>query len=186
MDWSPEKYIAALNFASFAHRTQTVPGTENEAYLRHLATVTAEILRAIALRDDIERPDLAVQCAILHDSVEDHKYTGLELGDIRREFGDEVADGVGALSKNEALPKEDRMTDSLARIRTQPPEVWMVKLADRITNLQPPPSHWSDEKVAKYREVAWEIHRELGSACPVLGPRLLEKIEVYPGELAAE
>jgi protein subunit release factor A len=40
MDWSPEKYIAALNFASFVHRTQTVPGTENEAYLRHLTLIT--------------------------------------------------------------------------------------------------------------------------------------------------
>jgi len=47
--------------------------------------------------------------------------------------------GVSALSKDEAVPKEKELEDSLHRIREQPAEILMVKLADRITNLQPPP-----------------------------------------------
>jgi (p)ppGpp synthase/HD superfamily hydrolase len=71
------------------------------------------------------------------------------------------------------------MRDSLARIRAQPAEVWMVKLADRITNLQAPPHYWTREKIRAYRAEAREIHAQLGAACDVLGPRLLEKIEAY-------
>ncbi|MEM8891118.1 MAG: bifunctional (p)ppGpp synthetase/guanosine-3',5'-bis(diphosphate) 3'-pyrophosphohydrolase, partial [Bacteroidota bacterium] len=33
-------------------------------------------------------------------------------------------------------------------------EAGIVKLADRITNLQGPPYHWSKEKAASYREEA--------------------------------
>ena len=55
----------------------------------------------------------------------------------------------------------------------------MVKLADRITNLQTPPSHWDSAKIARYHQEAGEIHDHLSAACPVLGPRLLVKIDAY-------
>jgi len=56
------------------------------------------------------------------------------------------------------------MPDSLRRIQTQPPEVWVVKMADRITNLQPPPVSWSRDKIAAYRAQAGVILRELAPA----------------------
>ena len=56
----------------------------------------------------------------------------------------------------------------------------MVKLADRITILQPPPSHWNDEKIARYKKGAELIHRELASASEYLGERLRMKIGEYP------
>lgn len=55
----------------------------------------------------------------------------------------------------------------------------MVKLADRITNLQAPPHYWKPEKIRAYRAEAVEIHAQLGAACDVLGPRLLDKIAAY-------
>lgn len=55
----------------------------------------------------------------------------------------------------------------------------MVKLADRITNLQPPPPHWTEVRIARYRDEAIEIHRALGEASEVLSSRLLLKIEEY-------
>jgi len=177
MPWSPDAYVSALNFASRAHLGQQVPGTE-EPYLRHVVGVAAEIMSALAQRRDVARPDLAVQCALLHDSVED---TPTTHADLVATFGQSVADGVQALTKDEALPtKKERMADSLRRIREQPAEVWMVKLADRITNLQKPPGHWTDEKIAYYRVEAQEIHAQLAEACPVLGARLAAKIAVYP------
>jgi len=55
----------------------------------------------------------------------------------------------------------------------------MVKLADRITNLQPPPEHWDDRMIERYREGAELIYRELGSASAYLRDRLRVKIDKY-------
>ena len=71
------------------------------------------------------------------------------------------------------------MQDSIVRIRKQPKEVWMVKLADRITNLQPPPKHWNKAKVKKYRNGAILILEKLGEANPYLAQRLNKKIAEY-------
>jgi (p)ppGpp synthase/HD superfamily hydrolase len=71
------------------------------------------------------------------------------------------------------------MRDSLARIAQQPREIAIVKLADRITNLQPPPEPWTCDKRVAYREQAREILAALGAACVPLARRLAEKIEAY-------
>ena len=71
------------------------------------------------------------------------------------------------------------MADSLARIHEQPREVWMVKLADRIANLQPAPAHWSSEGKQRYREQASEILASLGEASDFLSTRLRQKIDQY-------
>ena len=44
------------------------------------------------------------------------------------------------------------MLDSLKRIKKMSHEVWAVKMADRITNLQPPPKGWSAKKKEHYLE----------------------------------
>lgn len=71
------------------------------------------------------------------------------------------------------------MADSLARIRQQPLAVSMVKLADRITNLQPPPAHWDAAKIADYRAEAGTILEALDDADGWLAARLRGKIEGY-------
>jgi len=151
-----------------------VPGTELP-YLMHLTSVAMETIAACAAEPALDA-DLAVTCALLHDSIED---AGVEQAEIANRFGAAVAAGVAALSKRPDLPKPDAMRDSLARIRQQPHGVWAVKLADRITNLQPPPSHWTAAKIAGYRDEARLIHAELGGASPFLATRLLAKIEAY-------
>jgi hypothetical protein len=64
----------------------------------------------------------------------------------------------------------------------------MVKLADRITNLQPPPRSWYnvEGKIEAYRKEAEKILSELGRASNFLSKRLREKISVYPGPKAAD
>jgi len=57
----------------------------------------------------------------------------------------------------------------------------MIKLADRITNLQPPPEHWTAEMIERYKKGAELIHKELASASEYLGQRLRVKIDLYPG-----
>lgn len=178
--WSPDAWQEAWHFAAEAHHGQLFPGSQLP-YAVHVATVAAEVGYAIARRlqigQPVAQPDLAIQVALLHDVVED---TAVKLEQLRARFGDAVAEGVSAVSKDPAVgDKQAQMRDSLARIRTQPPEVWMVKLADRITNLQAPPHYWTPEKIRAYRAEAVEIHAQLGAACDVLGPRLLDKIAAY-------
>ncbi|MEZ4979939.1 MAG: hypothetical protein R2772_11690 [Chitinophagales bacterium] len=55
----------------------------------------------------------------------------------------------------------------------------MVKLADRITNLQEPPKHWSTEKECTYLEEAKLIYKILGNKNTYLGERLSDRILAY-------
>jgi (p)ppGpp synthase/HD superfamily hydrolase len=174
--WSQEEYIRAYRFAALAHQGQTVPGTAIP-YLMHLSLVSMEVIAALSVETGHDG-DLAVACALLHDTLEDTAVTDKEL---RTAFGPVVAEGVRALSKAPTLPKAEQMADSLRRIRAQPREVAMVKLADRITNLQPPPAHWAEAKIAAYRAESVEILRALGEASPALAARLATKIRLYPG-----
>lgn len=173
--WSPDLYLRAVTFAARAHLTQKLPGSELP-YLAHVVSVAAEVMQAIA-REPLADPDLAVACALLHDTIED---CGVSESTLAAEFGRPVADGVLALSKDPALPKEQAMADSLRRIQQQPREVWFVKLADRINNLKDPPHYWSSAKISAYGAEALVIADALGSASPWLLARLRAKIAAYP------
>jgi (p)ppGpp synthase/HD superfamily hydrolase len=175
-NWNRELYIKACRFAAQAHQGQLVPGSDLP-YLLHLNLVSMEIIAAL-IAEPGHGGDLAVQCALLHDTIEDTDTTYEQIAAI---FGIRVADGVAALSKNPALDKSTRLSDSLKRIKSQPIEIWMVKLADRITNLQPPPRHWTQEKISQYRQEAINIHAQLQTASPFLAMRLAGKIQNYPG-----
>ena len=129
-NWSQDSYTKALKFAARAHRVQTVPGTDLP-YMVNVCLVTMEVIAAFRKEEGFNE-DFAVQVALLHDVVEDTKVTYRQIAD---KFCSSVANGVLALSKDLTVPKNLRMEDSLCRIRQQPPEVWTVKMADRITNL---------------------------------------------------
>ncbi|MEM7776272.1 MAG: HD domain-containing protein [Pseudomonadota bacterium] len=166
---------SAWRFAAVCHAAQRVPGSPAN-YLGHIGDVVLELVSGhLAL--PIGDLDLAVQCAILHDTVEDQDVTAAEL---EKMFGAAVANGVLALSKSAALPKTEAMQDSLQRIQQQPHAVWCVKLADRISNLQSAPPHWSDRKCATYRLEAQTIRDALGDAHHVLAARLDAAILAYP------
>jgi len=182
--WSQDSYIKAYRFAALAHKDQKFPGT-NLPYLMHLSFVSMEIIAALASEGSLHA-NLAVQCSLLHDTLEDTDTTTEQL---EYAFGRAVADGVQALTKNNPAfqgitdnqtRKRAVMDDCLHRIRLQPKEIWMVKLADRISNLLPPPEHWSDETIHVYKDEALEILNILGSASPYLALRLRHKITRYP------
>ena len=176
-------YQKAIKFAAAKHaeQNQTVPGT-NLPYVVHLSNVAMEILMASFNSDNFDT-DFAVQVALLHDTLED---TSTTLNELEREFGTDIAKAVHALSKNTDLPKDQQMNDSLKRIKSMSPEVWAVKLADRITNLQPPPPHWDKERKISYRHEAGLILHELKDGNEFLAKRLEEKIEEYGGYIGSE
>jgi (p)ppGpp synthase/HD superfamily hydrolase len=166
--FSQDRYLAALHFAADRHHGQLVPSSERP-YVVHVVAVAMEVIAAGG-------DDLAVQCALLHDTIED---TATTYEDVASAFGAAVADGVRALSKDDRLPKAERMADSLRRIRLQPPAIWMVKLADRVTNLQPAPAHWDAEKRTRYRDEAIQIADALAGASAALDARIRAKIAAY-------
>jgi (p)ppGpp synthase/HD superfamily hydrolase len=174
MGWSREKYIAALRFAALAHGDQKLPDGDIP-YLFHLGLVSMEVIAALEHEQGMDG-DLAVSCAILHDTIED---AAVSHDELRDEFGHAVADGVMALTKNKALGKKDAMADSIRRIKLQPQEVWMVKLADRITNLQPPPKKWGRDRIIEYHAEALLIYESLKSGSSFLADRLKMKIDEY-------
>ena len=169
-------YQRAIVFATRKHveKNQTVPGT-HLPYVVHLSNVAMEILVAAPHSPEL-KVEVAVQIALLHDTLED---TDTTLEELTQLFGTEIAEGVAALTKNEAVPKIDRMKDSLHRIKQQPKEVWAVKLADRITNLQKPPAYWESDKRKEYQKEAQIILEELKGGNAYLEHRLKEKIVGY-------
>ena len=172
--WSPDKYIYAYRFAATAHRFQKIPGTKL-SYLMHFSLVCMEVMTALTVEPNHDG-DLAIQVALLHDVIEDTDET---YDHIYAEFGKSVANGVLSLSKDESIEDSQQMADCLRRIKLQPSEVGMVKLADRITNLQPPPKGWTRGKIVNYRAEARVILDTLKDTSPVLASRLADKIENY-------
>ena len=63
--------------------------------------------------------------------------------------------------------------------KEQPQEIWMVKLCDRITNLQPPPEHWHQNKIEAYKNEATLILENLGESSQYLANRLQDKMDDY-------
>ena len=182
-NWSQEAYIRAYTYAAIAHNGQQVPGTDLP-YLMHVSLVAMEVMAALVV-EPVNNPNLAIQCALLHDTIED---TDTVYDDINAHFGKDVADGVLALTIDETIGSGQnkferrwlQLEDYLRRIKMQPPEIWMVKMADRITNLQPPPEHWTAEMIERYLQGAKRIHTALAPASKFLGSRLLQKINHYP------
>lgn len=173
--WSQDKYIQAIKFAARAHGEQKMPGIK-APYVTHLSMVCMEVIAALSSDDNLNQ-DLAIQCALLHDTIED---TDITYENIKKTFSQAIADGVMALTKNVDLPKEDRLADTISRIKKQPKEIWIVKLADRIINLEPPPKEWSDEKIIRYHDSAKILYEELGSASHFLSKRFKKRLDNYP------
>jgi len=149
----------ALFFAIDAHKNQKIKYPENMPYSTHIVGVLLTAINYVK-GSDLDLTFLA-QVALLHDTLED---TSVIYGDILKTFGKEVADGVLALTKNEKLSKETQMIDCIKRIKLQPKEVAIVKLADRYFNTRCRVPIWSTEKQNHYIEEAQLICDELGYA----------------------
>ncbi len=122
-----KRVIEAIKFAAIAHRDQLRKGT-SIPYIIHPLMV-AEIL----LEFGCTSPHLLI-AAILHDTVEDTAFTA---ADIRKRFGEKVAEIVEALSepdKTEAW--ENRKANTISRIKDAPVEVLWVECADKLDNIR--------------------------------------------------
>lgn len=164
----------AWRFAAQKHQGQLYPGTDLP-YLVHIGAVLLELVPALDETPELDN-ELAICCALLHDTLEDTDTSPKELEEL---FGAEVAAGVRALTKQASLAKEEAMRDSLSRIQAQGREVWLVKLSDRIANLGTPPPHWNREKCLAYAAEGEMILSALGAASARLTARLVSRISAW-------
>ncbi len=111
MGFDQDLFKRALDLAARAHGDQKVPGN-GFPYIVHVTKVAMEVLAVTEGEPDLNR-DLALACALLHDTVEDagDRMAAAEtLAQIRATFGEAVADGVLALTKNAELSNSRRAT----------------------------------------------------------------------------
>ena len=172
--WDNKTFEKALLFAFLAHKDQEMREPVGEPYSAHLTGVLAGAIK-YSINDKVDW-NYIVQLALLHDTIEDTKVT---YEDIKKEFGEKVADGVLALSKNDALPKSEQMSDSVERIKMQPREVAIVKLADRLFNLGTKVVAWTKKKQITYKMEAQMMCDELGYASESLREALQTAIDNY-------
>ncbi|HPE39710.1 MAG TPA: HD domain-containing protein [Bacteroidales bacterium] len=145
-------------------------------YLSHLEKVTFEVMTATMFEHHLNA-NLAVKCAMLHDSIED---TPITYSEINKKYGKEVAEGVKALTKNKKIKnRKAKLIDTLERIKKQPIEVWVVKMADRLANLSYPPFYWDNLKIKNYLEESEIIYNYLHEGSPFLAQKLKNKMIEY-------
>ena len=122
------RFIDALAYAHSVHAGQSRKGT-TVPYLAHVLGVCALVL------EDGGGEDEAIG-ALLHDAVEDGGGPPV-LEEIRRRFGDRVADIVRACSDTDETPKppwKERKTRYVAHLRTAEADARRVSCADKLHN----------------------------------------------------
>ena len=130
----PEKQITqvlkAYEFGAFAHAGQT--RMSGEPYISHPVAVAQTLA-------DIRLDGQAIVAAILHDVIED---TDMSIGEIKKEFGTDVAslvDGVSKLDQMQFTSRAEAQAESFRKMILAIIEdirVILVKLADRMHNME--------------------------------------------------
>lgn len=116
----------AIYFATKAHNGQKRKTEKDVDMIFHPFTVGMILQRANAKTN-------CVIAGILHDVVEDTKYT---LEDIQKEFGKEISKIVEEVSENKQLPWKERKAEAIDKIKTASIEGKLVECADKISNLE--------------------------------------------------
>lgn len=154
--------VKAYNYAEMAH-SNAQTRFSGERYFIHPYNVA---LILADLNVDVQ----TIAAGLLHDVVED---TGITTEEIKREFGEEIAnmvDGVTKLSKVKYRNKEERQAESLRKMiiaMSKDIRVVIIKLADRLHNirtLQYMPKEKQYQKAMETIEIYAPIANRLGMA----------------------
>lgn len=146
----------AYDFSEKAHEGQI--RRSGEAYISHPLSV-AGILADLKLDLD------SIATGLLHDTVED---THATVDDIRREFGETIAnlvDGVTKISKMKFKTSTERQGENIRKMIVamgKDVRVILVKLTDRLHNMRTL-NHMPYEKQARIAQETLEIYCPLAS-----------------------
>ena len=141
-----ESVMHAYEFGAAAHDGQK--RKSGEAYISHPVAVAQELA-------DMHLDSQAITAAILHDVVED---TEASLAQIEENFGPEVAglvDGVSKLDQIQFRSRAEAQAESFRKMMLAMIEdirVILVKLADRLHNMQTLDAMPADKKARIARE----------------------------------
>jgi len=141
-----ETIMHAYDFGAAAHDGQK--RQSGEPYISHPVAVAQELA-------DMHLDAQTISAAILHDVVED---TAASLGDIEDQFGAEVAglvDGVSKLDQIQFRNRAEAQAESFRKMMLAMIEdirVILVKLADRLHNMQTLDAMPADKKARIARE----------------------------------
>jgi (p)ppGpp synthase/HD superfamily hydrolase len=122
------RFEEALVYAAQLHREQVRKGS-GVPYVSHLLGVAGIALEHGASEDE-------AIAALLHDAVEDQGGAPT-LAEIRRRFGDTVADVVAACCDTDVVPKppwRPRKEAYVAHLASASPSVRLVSAADKLHN----------------------------------------------------
>jgi len=154
--------VKAYNYAEMAH-SNAQTRFSGERYFIHPYNVA---LILADLHVDVQ----TIAAGLLHDVVED---TGITYENIKKEFGEEIADmvdGVTKLSKVKYRNKEERQAESLRKMiiaMSKDIRVVIIKLADRLHNirtLEYMPKEKQNQKAIETIEIYAPIANRLGIA----------------------
>ena len=156
--WDSKLLSEAILFAEKKHDGQKMKFPEDVPYSAHVFGVTMIAAKYGLTLKDVDM-NLLLCATVLHDTLEDTQTTHKELENL---FGKQIADGVFALTKNKDLPKEKQMVDCIEKIKKQPKEIAIAKMADRMFNIRCRVSSWTKEKQEHYKQEAEFICEALG------------------------
>ncbi len=123
---SLQMLLRAASFAARKHMGQKRADGVTP-YFSHVARVTFILTHLFGVRDE-----RLLAAAFLHDTLED---TATDYDELEAEFGEDVADAVVLLTKNNMLPKRKREREYEQRLRNAPERVQIAKMADLYDNL---------------------------------------------------
>ncbi len=187
-----ERLTRAVDYVRVLH-TETRKGTKIP-YMAHLLGVASLVMGeaggAVPVTEDM------IIAAILHDTVEDHGGRR-RLDDVRKEFGKHVADMVEGLSDTLAEDHdkkegwEERKNAYLARLRTEPEDVLVISVADKLYNAKTilddlkeiGPAVWDRFKRGP-KEQLWYFHALLEIFEPRLKSRMVGELKRIVDEIS--
>ena len=102
-------YQKTIAFAAEYHGQQKMPN--GLPYIIHISNVAMEVFMVHKQKPDFNLK-LAIQLALLHDVLED---TALSFKSLKADFGNVVAEGVLALTKDSTLDKKDQIPEQVLR-----------------------------------------------------------------------
>jgi len=140
------KVLAVAHQAAKWHVEQRRKGDAKEPYVNHLLEVAA-LVASVGASEDV------ICAALLHDAIEDQKIPAKVIEEL---FGAAVAGLVEKVTDNKELPPEVRKAAQIAHAPHLSPGAKLIKLADKISNVNSltssPPAEWTTERRLAYVE----------------------------------
>lgn len=154
------KLAKAIRFAARSHRNQYREGEPELPYITH----PVDLINKLAYIGGIKDEEILIAAA-LHDVLEE---TDVDPQKIKDKFGDKVLAVVQELTREEptrevaeSMSEEDlrelRNKHLLDGVKKMGPEARIVKLADRLSNLQAAEKTRTAEKLERYRAQSRQI-----------------------------